>query len=46
MVEYNHISMSVTDTSEEPLIIEGVNISEYDEDDLVGAEEIEEMIDS
>ena len=37
--------MSVTDSSKD-LVIEGVNISEYDEDDIVGSEEIEERIDS
>lgn len=35
----------VSINSETPLIIEGIDLSEYDEDDLFDAEEIEEMID-
>lgn len=36
--------MSNTETSEEPLIINGVNVSEYTEEDLLGADEVDSMI--
>ena len=37
--------METKESTEKPLIIDGVNVSEYDTDDLLGADEVEEMID-
>jgi len=40
-----NIGIETTESSEKPLIIDGVNVSEYNTDDLLGADEVEEMID-